>query len=172
MADINLLISKKGNSETTIKVRKIVKKVTTLVLVGYVSIAVVTLGWFAYSAGKKERVNKELIQLSSQVAARAKEEVLIRRADERAKLVNKFLRDRPQGAKMAQVLVSSGAQVVGWDFGENGKQTVKTAAKSAEEIDALAKNLTNSYDLVRIDSIIFKPVEGWLGTITLGGFKL
>lgn len=172
MSDVNLLISDKQTPLVSEKTQKLVRKISTLVLVIYLVTVVGYMGWVFYSATKTKSVSNELTTLNQQVAARATEEVIVRRLDERARFVINFLDERPKAGKSIELMSSQPPVVIGWKLNATtGLQTIKVQGTSSAEIWNYVTYLGQYFNNLRVDSVAFTTKEGWIGTITVGGLK-
>lgn len=172
MPDVNLLISDTRTPVVSEKTQKLVRKLSTVVLVGYLVVVIGYMGWIFYSSTKTKSVSNELTMLNQQVTARATEEVIVRRLDERARYVMNFLEERPRAGKSIELMSSQSPVVIGWKLsGATGLQTVKVQGTSSADIWNYVSYLGQYFTNIRVDSVAFTSKDGWTGTVTVGGIK-
>lgn len=169
---INLIVEKEQESVSLVKIKSLVRVVTTLILVVYVVGASAFLGWTIYQSTRSERVSAELLDLTEQVAAKSEQENYIKKLDAKAASVNDFLAKRPDAKKMTRIFIEGNVQPRSWQFDDaTGLSKIEVAASASADVNEFVSYLTQSYTQVKLDKLAYSVEDNWVGMITVGGMK-
>lgn len=169
---INFVTAKTEDSANLIRIRSLVKTVTTVVLVLYIVAVAGFLGWWAYVSSKTVRVSDEVEDLSRRIAAKSEEEVTVRKLDGRVRAVQDFINGRSEKGADADVLARAEFVPVGWDYDVYlGRQSVAVNTPDVAGIETFIKFMTDEFGMVRLESADWKAESGWVGSVSFKDIK-
>jgi len=172
MTTINLAIRKHEEAQVLVKIRRVVKSVTTVCLVVYiVSMAGVT-GWWWYTNARTASAGAELEDLLAQVTAKSEAEAVVRRLIVRAGSVQTFLDSRVEVGGSAGRLAGAVLVPMIWNYDSTkGVEGVVVNAAGVAQIDEFVADMAEDYANVRLESVKWSSEGAWVGTLSLGGKK-
>lgn len=169
---INFVKPKSEESPVIVKWRKLIKMITTVVLVAWVVLSAGVLGWWVFVKAKTAAVSNELQSLLVQTAAKSEEEVLVRKLDLRSKSVSDFLANRGDILEKLDVLQQATPAASIWKFSlADDKQNITVPAKSVTQVDDYLTVLKNKYSSVKLESLARTDTTGWIAEISMGGLQ-
>lgn len=169
---INFVKPKSEESPVLVKWRRLVKMITTVVVVAWVVASAGVLGWWVFVKAKTVAVSTELQSLLIQTAAKSEEEILVRKLDLRSKAVNDFLANRGDILQKLDVLQQATPAASIWKFSRaDDIQTVTLPVKNVAQVDDYLTVLKNKYTSVKLESLVKTDATGWTAEISMGGLQ-
>lgn len=149
--------------------RRTVKFVTTLVLVAYLVAVSGIGGWWLYLSTRHTQLENQIATLTSQIAQKATQEVLLRQEADRITQIDAVVKARPNLTQHIDKLMPTEASlvIVGWDFlGGINKNSLVLAAPNSGIIEAYGSRLLTNFAVVNIDTIS-RIFGSWKGEISV-----
>lgn len=165
-------VAKSEESARIAKIRRLVKSVTTIVLVGYIVVVAGLVGWWGYISNREKKVSIEMESLTVKVATKSEVEVAMKKLADRTKIVSEFLDGRVEVAADVGVLSGSELVVSEWTYeaGSGGQSTV-VGPSEVEKIENFVNYLEDSYNNVSLENISWRNGIGWTGKVNFSGHR-
>lgn len=147
--------------------------VTTLVLVVYFVIVSAVGGWWLFLSSRQTQLQNQITTLSSQVAQKASQEVLLRQENTRIAQIDEATKKRVDLVSLANQLVPTEPSLfmVGWDFiDSSGKSSLTLTASASGAIEAYSQRLLASFDSISIDALS-RTGATWQGNVNVSNTK-
>lgn len=151
--------------------RRTVYLITTLVLVVYLLIVSGVGGWWLFLSTRKSQLQTEIASLSSQVAQKAAQEVLLRQIGTRIAQIDNSIKTRVNLVDLTVKVTPTEPSlfITSWDFVDStGKSSFSLTASSSGSIEAYGQRLLSSFTTVDIGSLT-RMGSSWVGEVSVGG---
>jgi hypothetical protein len=168
---INLISKDEKRAQVVSNIRRLVITITSLILLIYVVVVAGVLGWSVLWTAKEKKASSEVDSLTAQIVSYKEAEVVVRKLEARAVLVEDFLKSRGDASDAAYVIIDEGFPILRWDYAAGGAQSVKVEATSAAALQFYAEYLQQHYNQVQPSRVEWTKDQGWSGAFLLSGRK-
>jgi hypothetical protein len=161
---INLISKEDQDLKKINKAARLVKVVTTVVMLGYVTGIAAISGWWITIFNKGQIQSVEEKQLVESLNKLANEEIVFRQLDLRAKAVNQVLGSRVEIATKLKNLLSQidpAVTLLDWNYGAGGIQTLSLRAGGPMEIENFVNKVKGQYKIVELVGLSRKDSIVW-----------
>lgn len=163
---INLLPEEQENLQKWDRVKKLVTKVTTWVLVVYVLGAVGVVGWAVFLGSREGSVSEEVKNEERKLVELARVETLMRQLENRVEVVDQALGAERVVDKL-KLVNQPDVRISTWTFAAGGTQTLGVAGNSAGILETYVDKLKQSYPNLEVGSVARQENGSWTMTLVI-----
>lgn len=153
------------------KIRRVVMRVSTVVLMVYLCILVGVFGLWWYWSMKEKKLTSEGLRLVKEIESMASVEEMVGELDSRAGFVFNFLQGQEKMSKHIELIYSLGVKVEKWEYDRDGSQMLSVVVDSSSQAEQVVGSLLNNYQNVSLQSLSKQKENGFLAVISYSKFR-